>query len=258
MTPSIATIREQICRQQFDETTIGAWSADARVGVRALARSASRALRMRQAQRERFCAMSVRERALWASGITHVAGVDEVGAGPLAGPVVAAAVILPPDIDLPALNDSKQVPRKAREQLAQRLREVAIAIGFGQCGPAEIDALNILQAARRAMQRAIASLRLSPEHILVDARTIPDVAAPQEAIIKGDAMSISIAAASIVAKVERDALMKRLGAEHPGYGFEVHAGYGTAQHLQALRRLGPSPIHRRSFEPVAVLDTETP
>ncbi len=226
---------------------------DARVGARALADRLDKrveALRKEKLRLAQFFALRAR---LFATGHRNVAGVDEVGVGPLAGPVVAAAVILPESVDLPGLNDSKKVSRLARCRLDAAIRSQAVAIGIGEVPPSEIDRINILQATLEAMRRAVAALGDLPDHLLVDARTIPSIAVGQTALIGGDGRDGSIAAASIVAKVHRDSLMRRFHADHPGYGFDRHMGYGTAQHLAALRRLGASPIHRRSFQPVADL-----
>ena len=188
-----------------------------------------------------------------AQGARCVAGVDEVGVGPLAGPVVAAAVVLPTEVDLPGLNDSKKVPRKRREWLAERIREQAEAWALGEVGPGEIDRVNILQASLEAMRRAVLGLtrKRQPDHVLVDARRIPGIEVPQTAVVQGDSKDASIAAASILAKVYRDALMQDLEILHPGYGFGKNMGYPTADHIQALQENGPSPVHRRSFRPVA-------
>jgi ribonuclease HII len=182
-----------------------------------------------------------------------VAGVDEVGVGPLAGPVVAAAVVLPPRVSLPGLDDSKQLTREDRERLDVEIRAQALAVSVAEASIEEIDRLNILRASLLAMLRAVRGLGVAPDHVLVDARTIPDLAVPQTAVVDGDARDGSIAAASIVAKVHRDALMRRLDAALPGYGFAQHKGYATREHLAALARLGPSPQHRRSFAPVSQL-----
>jgi ribonuclease HII len=162
---------------------------------------------------------------------------------------VAAAVILPERFELPGLDDSKRLVRAARERLAAAIRAQALCFAVGHASRAEIDRHNILQASLLAMRRAVEALGTAPEHVLVDARTIPRLGIPQTAVPRGDADDASIAAASIVAKVHRDALMRRLDAAHPGYGFARHAGYATREHLAALRRLGPSPVHRRSFAP---------
>jgi ribonuclease HII len=198
------------------------------------------------------------ERALWAKGVTRVAGVDEAGRGPLAGPVFAAAAILPPKwaeaglpLELQGLNDSKQLTAAQREQFAAYLvtcGEVPFAIG--QVGAGQIDAINILRATHRAMNDALAQLRPAPGHVLVDGRPVKTIFVPQTAIVKGDARSYSIAAASVLAKVARDRLMLEYDRQWPKYGFAEHKGYGTAQHLAAIAAHGPCPIHRRSFAPM--------
>jgi ribonuclease HII len=162
-------------------------------------------------------------------------------------------VILPGRVDLPGLGDSKQLPRAARERLDRAIRAQALAVSVGEVWPADVDRLNVYHAALEAMRRAVSGLAPPPDQLLVDARTVPGVAMPQTAIVRGDALDGSIAAASIVAKVHRDAIMRRLEAEHPGYGFARHMGYSTREHLAALRRLGPSPMHRRSFTPCSQL-----
>jgi len=191
------------------------------------------------------------ERALWARGVTRVAGVDEVGVGPLAGPLVAAAVILPQEIGLRGVDDSKKLSAAVRERLSAEIRARAVAIGLGIATVEEVDRLNTFWAALLAMRRAVLALPLSAEHLLVDGRRIPDLDLPQERLIKGDSRSYSIAAASIVAKVERDAMMHAHDRAYPEYGFAHHMGYGTPEHLAALSRHGPCPIHRRSFIPVS-------
>ena len=203
------------------------------------------------AEQRRLAAMLEHERPLWERGVEWIAGVDEVGAGPLAGPVVAAAVILPPGTCLPNINDSKKLSAAQREALDAAIQQTAVACSVGMATVTEIDRLNIYHAALLAMQRAVHGLSAQPMHLLVDARRVPNVCMPQTAIIDGDTRSQSIAAASIVAKVYRDRLMDALGAQYPGYGFEKHRGYGTAAHLQALAKLGPLDVHRVSFGPVA-------
>ena len=188
---------------------------------------------------------------LRAAGCRLVAGVDEVGMGPLAGPVVAGAVVLPDEVDLPGLDDSKKLSRVTRERLDVAIREQALAVAVAEVSPEEVDRLNVYHAGLTAMRRAVEALDARPDHLLVDARTIPGIGVPQTGIVGGDALDASIAAASVVAKVYRDATMQRLDTQHPGYGFARHKGYPTAQHLLALKRLGPSPVHRRSFAPVA-------
>ena len=193
------------------------------------------------------------ERSLWATGIGHIAGVDEVGVGPLAGPVLAAAVIMPRDVSLRGVDDSKKLTAALREELGEQIRSMAVAVGIGIVSPEDIDRLNIYRAALEAMRRAVLALPLVPGHLLVDARRIPGLELQQTALIKGDSRSYSIAAASIVAKVERDRIMRELDGVYPQYGFRDHMGYATARHLAAIDRFGPSPVHRRSFAPVREL-----
>ncbi len=180
-------------------------------------------------------------------GYARIAGLDEVGRGALCGPVLAAAVVLGEGFDTEGLDDSKRLTRRQREVLAQRVREHAAAWALGAADPAEIDRINILRATLLAMRRALEGLDAAPDLLLIDALTIPEVRIPQRPIVKGDALCVSIAAASILAKVERDARMREWDAAHPGYGLARNMGYASAFHLEALRRLGPSVIHRRTF-----------
>jgi ribonuclease HII len=191
------------------------------------------------------------ERELWMQGIDFIAGVDEAGMAPLAGPVVAAAVILPREYKLAGLDDSKKItnPRK-REALAVQIKQDAVCYASASAEVNEIDKLNIYHAGILAMRRAIEGLKIKPEFILVDARTIPGCRMPQRGIVRGDAAAASIAAASIIAKTTRDAHMIELGRQYPDYGFESHKGYPTAMHLHALSEHGVLPIHRRSFAPI--------
>ena len=195
----------------------------------------------------RLDTLLTRERELWASGLLRIAGVDEAGVGPLAGPVVAAAVIFPPDFGLPGVDDSKKVTPERRETLSLAIRDAALAFSVAIVEPEEIDRINVYQATLAAMGRAVDGLSIKPQHVLVDARRIPGCDLPQEAIIRGDAHCHAIAAASILAKTTRDALMRRYDDEFPGYGFADHKGYPTEAHRDAIRRLGPCAIHRRSF-----------
>ena len=190
------------------------------------------------------------ETLLWRVGIRHVAGVDEVGMGPLAGPVVAAAVVFPPGTHLDGVADSKVLTAAQRERLDVEIRRRAVGVGLGVVEPDEIDRLNIYRAGLAACRRAVEALPLVPGFVLVDGREIPDLPMPQSAYPKGDAFVCSIAAASIVAKVHRDAIMRALDGRYPGYGFARHMGYSTRAHFAAIRTLGPSPVHRRSFAPV--------
>jgi ribonuclease HII len=192
------------------------------------------------------------ETELWHAGILRIAGIDEAGRGALAGPVCAAALILPiqPDLllRLHGVRDSKQMTPAARELWAVRLREVAQAYGVGFASAQEIDEIGIVPATRLAVQRALAQLERAPQHLLVDFLKLPEVSLPQTALVKGDARSLSIAGASVLAKTARDALMRQLDKQYPGYGLAVHKGYGTQAHRQAMAVLGLSPIHRRSFQ----------
>ena len=176
-----------------------------------------------------------------------ICGIDEAGRGPLAGPVVAGAVILPADCEILFLNDSKKLSAAKREELYDEIMEKAVAVGVGMASPARIDEINILQATYEAMRTAVSELGVEPDILLNDAVTIPEITIPQVPIIKGDAKSVSIAAASIIAKVTRDRLMVQYEEVLPGYGFAKHKGYGSKEHIEAIRRLGPTPIHRRTF-----------
>jgi len=224
---------------------------DARAGARRLARdfeSRARRARDEQVRLERLFAL---EDALRAEGAARIAGVDEVGMGPLAGPVVAAAVVLPAGARVAGLRDSKQLSASARERLAADIRAVALDLCVASIEPEEIDRINIYRAGLEAMRRAVCGLSRSPDRVLVDARTIPNIDAPQRSLVRGDTYIGSIAAASIVAKVQRDARMRQLDRDYPGYGFARNAGYATQEHRLALRERGPSAVHRRSFAPVA-------
>jgi ribonuclease HII len=190
------------------------------------------------------------ERKLWRAGLTVVAGIDEAGVGPMAGPVVAAAVIFEPEVYIRGVNDSKQLLPAQREKLFPKIHARALAVGIGFASPSEIDELNIYWATMAANERALLALGKPPEHVLVDGRLIPELKLPQTKIVGGDRKSFSIAAASIIAKVTRDRLMVEYDVQFPAYGFAQHKGYCTAEHFTALDRHGPSPIHRRSFAPV--------
>lgn len=210
--------------------------------------------RLDQRERKRLTKMSLYERRLREMGYSVIAGVDEAGRGPLAGPVVAAACILPPDFLLTDLNDSKQVTPEGREHLFTSLTTTTgVYYGVGIIGVDRIDHINILRATFEAMQEAVRQLPKPPDYVLIDGNQLPDMPYPSAGIVEGDAFSISIAAASIIAKVTRDHLMNEEALKWPQYGFEKHKGYGTPQHLEALRRYGPCPLHRKSFEPVKSL-----
>jgi ribonuclease HII len=190
------------------------------------------------------------ERQLWRAGVHVVAGVDEAGVGPMAGPVVAAAVIFAPEVFIRGVNDSKQLLPEQRAKLYTKIQRRALAVGVGIAQQGEIDELNIFWATMLANERALLALTEKPQHVLVDGRLIPELKLPQTKIVGGDRKSFCIAAASIIAKVTRDQIMLAYDAQYPDYGFARHKGYCTADHFAALERLGPTPIHRRSFAPV--------
>lgn len=198
------------------------------------------------------------ERAWWERGVPHVAGVDEAGRGPLAGPVLAAAVILPPDVAIRGIDDSKRLAPDAREALFVEIQRKALAIGVGAASTAEIDRVNILRATHLAMKRAVARLRLTPEHIFVDGLPVPALGDAHTAVVDGDAKVHCIACASVVAKVVRDRIMRRLSARYPAYGWDHNAGYGTPEHRDAIVDVGLTPHHRRSFAPNQQLTLDLP
>ena len=187
------------------------------------------------------------EESYYNNGVTLICGVDEAGRGPLAGPVCAAAVILPPHVEIPGLDDSKKLSDKRRRELFPIIKEKALAYGIAFADHSEIDEINILQATYLAMERAMAQLSIKPEVALIDGNRAKDFGLPVQTVVHGDSLSASIAAASVLAKVTRDDAMLELAEKHPGYGFEIHKGYGTKAHYEALRTLGASPIHRMTF-----------
>lgn len=247
---SIGTIKEHLQNlSSLDDPYVENLRQDTRLGVQRLVGQFAKRLEKEAQLKAKYAEMQVFEHACYAQGHTLIAGIDEVGRGPLAGPVVSAAVILPQNCEILGLNDSKQLSEKKRDALAKEIREHAIAIGIGILSPEEIDQLNIYQASKQAMMQAVAQLTPQPDHLLIDAMTL-DLPFPQEKIIKGDARSISIAAASIIAKVYRDDLMKEYHKLYPYYGFDKNAGYGTKTHLEGLATHGITPIHRKTFAPV--------
>jgi ribonuclease HII len=229
---------------------IEALEADSRLGARDLAARLRGRARANRAEGQRLRRLLQYESELWAQGFNLIAGVDEAGVAPLAGPVVAGAVVLARGYKLRELDDSKKLDEPTRDRLAKRIKTDAVAWAVGVAEVEEIDVLNIYHAGLLAMRRAVEGLEPAPDFILVDARKIPDCAAPQRGLIHGDSLSASIAAASIIAKTTRDAMMAELDARYPGYGLAEHKGYPTPRHVEALRRLGVSPIHRRSYRPV--------
>ena len=224
---------------------VGEYSEDEREGVKKLIASAEKKLEELENEKKRIYALSEFERKY--ADYNLICGIDEVGRGPLAGPVVAGAVILPKDCDILYINDSKQVPEKLREKLYDEISQKAVSAAVGHASAQRIDEINILQATYEAMREAISNLGLTPDILLNDAVNIPGVSIKQVPIIKGDAKSISIGAASIFAKVTRDREMAEYDKAYPGYGFAKHVGYGTKEHIEAIKKLGPCPIHRLTF-----------
>lgn len=244
---SIAKIKDELTTASDDELQrlLSVYEADTRSGVQKLVAKIRRDEEKMVAERARMYQMKAYEREYASFG--GICGIDEVGRGPLAGPVVACAVILPVDEEILYLNDSKQLSAKKREELYNVIREKAVSIGIGTVDQNRIDEINILQATYEAMREAIGKLKVTPDILLNDAVTIPGVDIKQVPIIKGDAKSRSIAAASIMAKVTRDRMMEQYDALYPEYGFARHKGYGTKAHIEALKEYGPCPIHRRTF-----------
>ena len=247
---TIKEIKEQLANiQRLDDPLLAELEQDSRSGVIQAIAKRKREIQKRIDEDERLEGMLAYEKECYARGIELIAGVDEVGRGPLAGPVVAAAVILPKACKIPGLNDSKKIPKSKHKEIYEAVLQNAIAIGIGIKDNQVIDQVNIYEATKLAMMEAIGQLEPQPQHLLIDAMRL-DLPIPQTSIIKGDANSLSIAAASIVAKVTRDQMMEEFDREYPGYDFAQNAGYGTAKHLAGLDKLGVTPIHRRSFEPV--------
>lgn len=221
------------------------YRADERKGVQKFVEQGHKRIAALEKEKERLKQMREFEREYEHLG--YICGIDEVGRGPFAGPVVAGAVILPPDCEILYVNDSKQLSEKMREQLYDEIMEKAVSVAVGYASPQRIDEINILQATYEAMREAVSKLAVTPQILLNDAVTIPQITIPQVPIIKGDAKSISIAAASIVAKVTRDRLMREYDKIMPEYGFASNKGYGSKEHIEAIKKYGPTPIHRRSF-----------
>ena len=247
---TIKEIKEQLANiQRLDDPLLAELEQDSRSGVIQAIAKRKREIQKRIDEDERLEGMLAYEKECYARGMELIAGVDEVGRGPLAGPVVAAAVILPKACKIPGLNDSKKIPKYKHKEIYEAVLQNAIAIGIGIKDNHVIDQVNIYEATKLAMMEAIGQLEPQPQHLLIDAMKL-DLPISQTSIIKGDANSLSIAAASIVAKVTRDQMMEEFDREYPGYDFAQNAGYGTAKHLAGLDKLGVTPIHRRSFEPV--------
>lgn len=247
---TIKGIKERLASiQRLDDPLLTELEQDSRSGVIQAIAKRKKEIQKRLDEDERLEGMLAYEKECYAREIELIAGVDEVGRGPLAGPVVAAAVILPKGCKISGLNDSKKIPKSKHKEIYEAVLQNAIAIGIGIKDNHVIDQVNIYEATKLAMMEAIGQLEPQPQHLLIDAMKL-DLPIPQTSIIKGDANSLSIAAASIVAKVTRDQMMEEFDREYPGYDFAQNAGYGTAKHLAGLDKLGVTPIHRRSFEPV--------
>jgi len=236
--------------RRLDVETEAALKADPRAGARAILDAVARRRFENRAEGQRLRKLLQYESALWTRGIVHVAGVDEAGMSPLAGPVAAAAVVFAPGSRLPGVDDSKKLDAKTRERLACEIKQSAVCWAVGFAEVEEIDTINIYWAGLLAMRRAVEGLAIAPEHVLLDARRLKELSVPQQRIVKGDSKSLTIAAASILAKTARDARMQQLDVEYPGYGFAKHKGYPVREHVAALKQLGAVAVHRRSFGPV--------
>ncbi|MDA8443208.1 MAG: ribonuclease HII [Peptococcaceae bacterium] len=250
--PDCLTINEVklLLQDSPTEEFIRLCAMDERQGVRRLAESYGRQLERQHVENARLEKLYILEEELWQQGYTNIVGIDEVGRGPLAGPVVAGAVIFPGKLMLDGLNDSKRVPENKRHSLAREIRHKAIGWSIGLASVEEIDELNILGATKLAMARAVDSLGVAADYLLIDAIKLAKLAVPQKAIIGGDGLSASIAAASILAKVYRDDLMHKLHVDYPCYNFAANKGYLTPEHASALKAYGHCAVHRTSFEPV--------
>ena len=247
---TIKEVKEQLAiLRDLDDPRWASFEEDSRTGVQAAIRKRRKTILAELAEEERLETLLNYEKSLYARGIELIAGVDEVGRGPLAGPVVAAAVILPKLCKIKGLNDSKKIPKSKHEAIYNQVMKEAVAVGIGMKDNYVIDDVNIYEATKLAMIEAIEKLNPQPEHLLIDAMNL-DLPIEQTSIIKGDANSLSIAAASIIAKVTRDKMMADYEQEFPGFAFAKNAGYGTKEHLSGIDKFGVTPIHRRSFEPI--------
>lgn len=246
---SVAEIRKLLLNREnpISSRLLGRLQRDPREGVRKIYQHLKQRREKEKEEQRRVESMLNLERVLWNSGVHHIAGTDEVGVGPLAGPLVAAAVVFPPHAFISGVDDSKRLGPQSRQQLAKTIREAAVGVGIGLANVAEIDELNVYHAGILAMKRAVGSLPVRPDHLLVDAREIPGLSIPQNHFCKGDGINFSIAAASIIAKTYRDQLMGELDRAYPRYGFTRNKGYCTPEHQRALQQYGPSAIHRQSF-----------
>lgn len=250
--PTISELRKRYVTQghPLPREVEAALRDDPRAGAQEVLAAVERRRRANRAEGQRLRHLLTFEQSLWSEGFERIAGVDEAGMSPLAGPVAAAAVILPRDVRIRGIDDSKKLRPEEREALAEAIRGEAVAWSIAFVEAEEIDRINIYRAGLLVMQRAVLGLATQPDALLVDARRLPELPLPQRNIVKGDAKSLSIAAASILAKTARDRRMVELDAAYPGYGFARHKGYPVPEHLSALEKLGATPIHRRSFAPV--------
>jgi ribonuclease HII len=246
---SVDEIRKRYAQNQepVSQRVLNRLQRDSRQGVQKLYESLKKRFDRERDERVRLDAMRHFEIVLWKSGVKDIAGVDEAGVAPLAGPVVAAAVMFPPQAEIAGVDDSKRLDAQTRMELAKEIRAKASGVSVGIASVEEIDTVNIYHASLLAMRRAVEGLPRAPQHVLVDARTVPGIAMPQNAFNKGDGINFTIAAASIIAKTERDAMMEALDREYPGYGFAAHKGYPTPDHREALLKLGRTRVHRMSF-----------
>ncbi len=246
---SVDEIRKRYLQdhEPLSQQVLNRLQRDSRQGVQRLYATLARRYEKERGERARLDAMRHFEKVLWKSGVRDIAGVDEAGVAPLAGPVVAAAVMFPPDTEIAGVDDSKRLDAQTRESVAIEIRARASGVSVGIASVEDIDRLNIYHASLLAMRRAVEGLPRAPQHVLVDARTVPGIAMPQNSFNKGDGINFTIAAASIIAKTSRDAMMAQLDREYPGYGFAAHKGYPTSEHREALLRLGRSRVHRMSF-----------
>lgn len=251
-TKTIKEIQNILSDQIVTDQQLEIFSNDQRKGVQTAIKQYYRRLQREREMKAQLCQMCKYEQAYYDKGLQYIVGVDEVGRGPLAGPVVAAAVILDPDklMSLMGVNDSKQLSRSKREMLYEKIKAATITSSFGIIDNQTIDRINIYQATIEAMKQAIKGLAKQPEHLLIDAVKIPNITYSMDSIVKGDQKSISIAAASILAKVKRDNIMASLHEAYPVYAFNKNQGYGTKEHLNAIQKYGITPYHRQSFAPV--------
>ncbi|MFS0751864.1 ribonuclease HII [Oceanobacillus sp. 1P07AA] len=247
---SIASIKTQLNNGELTNVEIEELYKDSRKGVQAILKRYEKQQEKQEALKQAFIKMNVYENKAYGNGNDYIAGVDEVGRGPLAGPVVAAAVILPKDFELLGINDSKKLSEEQRNTYSDYIKQHAIAYQISFIDNTTIDKINIYEASKQAMKQAISGLDPYPDHALIDAVPLEGINCTYEAIIKGDSASVHIAAASILAKVARDNWMKELHEKYPVYGFNSNMGYGTKEHLQALEKYGTTPYHRYSFAPV--------